>query len=218
MEKIIWIVSKFKEMKKKNNSGAEFEARLGYYKGNFVTDVGEAFFERVKKLLEESEYVTQTDVVEYHDYIYLHNNIKLRTRVIFDTMGMNMLKQTITKQRIRDVTFKEYGQPELCVRIQLSEENKYIGNLPGVVDTDYVRIVQRYSYTVGSWRYDFSRVSQGKTRMEAEENKRLSNFQHEIECELIDNDYINTKSASHIAKSILHKMTNITNCSWNLSE
>ena len=44
MEKIICIVSKFKEMKKKNNSGAEFEARLGYYKGNFVTDVGEAFF------------------------------------------------------------------------------------------------------------------------------------------------------------------------------
>lgn len=218
MNNITRIVKTFKELYKIQNSNVELEARLGYYRGHFVTDVGQQMFERIRLWLEKSDYVSDIEKIEYNDYTYVHEGKKLRTRVIFDTLNMEMKRHTITKNKIMDVTLQEHGPQEMCVRIQVSEENEVMGTLPSVVETEYVRVVQRYSYTVGSWRYDFSRVAEGATRMEAEDNKRVGNFHYEIECELIDPAYIENKSELHIAKSILCKMTDITQCNWNISE
>ena len=217
MQKLQEIVSTFRELQSKN-ANVEIEARLGYSQGKFMTNVGGDYWDRIRKLLEQSKYVDHREIVEYHDFIYSHNNKQLRTRVMFNSMAMEIEKETIQKKRIQDVIFREYGESGLSIRIQVSKEDPFTDNLPSVVETDCMRITQRYSFIVGSWRYDFSRVAVGKNRMDAEDNKRKSDFQYEIECELIDMNYLNNHTDKYIAKSILHKMTNITHCEWNLSE
>lgn len=195
----------------------EFEARLGYYKGHFVTNVGESFFNRIHDWVAKCPDITQTEKTEHHDFTYIHNGERLRTRVIFDAMDMNMKKHTVYKQRIKDVTLNAQNGSGLCTRIQLSSETPYLGTLPSVTSTEHMRIVQRKSYTIGPWRYDFSKVCEGKNRMEAEENKENCKFHYEIECELVDLSYLKTRNNEYVAESTLLKMTDLANTDWILT-
>ena len=64
-----------------------------------------------------------------------------------------------------DVTLQEHGPQEMYAYKFLKRMKSW--EPTSVVETEYVRVVQRYSYTVEVGGYDFSRVAEGATRMEA---------------------------------------------------
>ena len=192
---------------------AEVEARLGTFKGKFDPDVGMSFFERTKSWLEESEYVKTCEPTQHHDYFYTYDGEDIRTRVIFNSSDMKIEKATICKHKLcHSIVMSE--DSDVCFKLQLATETTRDIPETVIVEPHRVRIVSRYSYVVGPWRYDFSKVANGSTRLEAEDSKKNDVLTYEVECELIDLDYLSTRDANHVAKAFLCKMSDITLSSW----
>jgi hypothetical protein len=91
---------------------------------------------------------------------------------------------------------------ELDVRLSLKEEI-VVNDFPNLVESSFVRIKDRKSFTLEGWRYDFTKVCQAKTMSEAE--KANVHYEVEIEC-LEPMQLIQNESHTYLAVDFLQKI------------
>ena len=144
-----------------------------------------------------------------HDFHFLHDGRNHRTRVIFDCAHMSCKTETVIKTRVDDVLLPPSGarNQRFSLRAQLSTEVPCsTDSLPCVVTPTSVRILNRFSFTVGAWRFDLTAVASGASRSEAETNLRLRKFTYIVECEIWDRAYVQRRSSAYVTESALLKL------------
>lgn len=196
---------------------SELEVRLGTHSGTFDPNVGRGLFERLRTALELSEFVQTRTREAMHDYFFDSGGRRLRTRVHFDSRNMVCSVCTVAKAPVDQVLLPPAGSKQRhSLRIQLSSEEP-CADVPRAVTPVHVRIVSRFSYVVGAWRYDLSVVASGDSRREAERSLRERNFAYLVECELMDGSYLDSRSDAYVAESIVLKMASLcTTMHWDL--
>jgi len=212
------IVEKFYNIWKTSPTGTEIEleARLGKFDKDFPFSPGIHllyFNDAVKRFDKCTEWTKVEDWREEIDVI-LDGNI--RSRIYFD--GCKMCKQTIIKKKLFSNFFICTGRRAatnaacgMDIRVCVSSEEKVDTlTLPPFCQTQFVRKKQRKSYYFRHWRFDVSRVWEGKSRLQVDDAQQNMTPKYEIEMELIDpGPYFENKSVTHIAKSMLMKLWNV---------
>ena len=196
----------------------ELEARLGTIKDRkFVSGVTRQMVDDTLNMFTESPYVIgDSEWCEEHDYCYMHEGQRLRTRVTFDSDAMRMTMTTISKERIAAQDFANVRLGERCgkldVRVSLQSETAVV-SVPALAKPYHVRVKQRRRFACKreggvAWVYDFSMVWSGETKEIAELAQHSCEPTFEVECELVDKEaYLRDHTDDHIAQSLLMKMT-----------
>lgn len=214
----------------KKDRDMELELRFGKIEGNaFVASVPTNFMHQVVSFVETNNTtVWSTEWQQVQDYYYKNKHgLSIRTRVTYDTKNMKIKTEHISKDTVSRNTFNAVTNSEEFVpdiRISLSRETKVQQhNVPTCILPDFVRFRQRKSVFIGTrenptWRLDFTMSWDSTSRDSAELKQKNEVPLFEIECELLDRDYCNTRSDEHVALSLLLKakdlLENMSSINW----
>ena len=196
----------------------EFEARFGQFqssgKGHFTPGVSAQTLSTIEKMLESfTEWDSGTNWEDMHDYFYTHEGASIRTTVHFQHDSENFDMTHITKQTVNQVNLKRMGASltptSYDMRVSLNRECPH-KDLPPIVTPQFVRIKKRRSFSLKHWRFDLSRVWEGKTRLEAEMRQSKHEPIYEFEVEWVNpHEYLKMDSNhtnEYVATSLLLKM------------
>lgn len=212
------IVAEYRRRLSNGETDIEFEARLGTYTfdGRFESRVTDDDFWAFRRQALQYEGVTSTQY-QYHDFKYIHNGRMVRTRVAFDEGELNVKCTTIEKIVLKKVTIgidedanTDERSTRYAVRIQLSKEAPLKDVPTFVARTEHMRIVKRTSIISNSWSYDFSEVWCARTRFDCEQLVKDEDPGCEVELELIDVTYLNTRDDEHVSLGMLMRMQDFT--------
>ena len=148
---------------------------------------------------------------EHHDYFWKDEQGRtVRTRCRFDVHDLDVRPETVHKERVRTVRFREG-----CIdfKVCLSRERKV--DMEWLKDktcsTSLVRIQQRRRFVwKDAWAYEFSNVWQDTTRTGTERKRWSEPARNEIEIELLrERGYLSKHTDRHVAASMLMKITDL---------
>jgi|MDTE01.1.fsa_nt_gb hypothetical protein len=189
----------------------ELETRLGHSQSHgFATGVARETMDAIIEMMQSSPYVSGDDEwTECQDFLYTHNNIPHRTRVLYNTDDMSTQSTTIVKESIRKLDVGTNNGSD--IRVSLKKEVE-VPSPETCVATNLVRIKQqrRFKTLDKVWSFDFALVWSGRTKTEAEEMQCTKDPEFEIECELIDPaPYLAVHDDAYVATSLLLKMCDL---------
>jgi hypothetical protein len=185
---------------KQIKDSTEAEIRLGKASdASFNASIDESDFQHLLSFLQQfSQWKRQTPFERSIDYFFKWRNRTIRSSV---TTVHNQLKvDHVYKETTDSVLIK---LSDIDVRISLKEE-VHVHELPTFVNTDFVRIKERKSFYFNQWRYDFTKVWQGKSVSEAEQ---LSTPRYEVEVECLQPlDIIRRENHVYLAVDFIQKI------------
>jgi hypothetical protein len=188
----------------------EVEIRIGSIENRrFSNGISLANFERQLAMLEEyPEWDEKSDWEQHVDYFFMSGGVSVRQRVSQSFSGCSAIVKEVQAKTDLQIIFDEvFGvATDGAIRIQRSREIPIVVNQAAVLPT-FVRLVQRKSFLYnGQWRFDLSKVWEGKTFNEADRLKTTAPSNCEIEIEYIPGKARGYRSAPvFLAVSILLK-------------
>ena len=191
-------VNKITDFLKQVKDSTEAEFRLGKETSKFDASVPESeFFHLLEFLGNFQGWEKVTAFTRSVDYFYSWNGKNIRSTV-------STADNTIEVEHIQKKTTDSLVIPlgELDVRLSLKEEI-VVNDFPNLVESSFVRIKDRKSFTLEGWRYDFTKVCQAKTMSEAER----ANVHYEVEIECLEPmQLIQNESHTYLAVDFLQKI------------
>ena len=189
--------------------------RLGSYTdGRFTAGVTRDIFEQLLQDMQETQSLREdegwTEMIDYH--YTAQRDVKVRTRVSFDSQRMEMHTEHLTKESQQTVVFRraEEDAMEAC-RIAWAKETPY-PDPPQTCMPTFVRIKQRKTFRdvrhgVTVWSYELSKTWSAGSRSAVEHKQNMSPPTYEVECELIDEDgaYLASHTDEEVGASLLLK-------------
>lgn len=200
--------------KLKGFQNCELEARFGSIQsGKFQPGVARQVMDDIIESMQKSPFVQGDDAwKEENDFYYEYDGKQLRTRVSYDNDSMQVVPETTEKVLVaQSVTLRhaleDGGESDMNVRISLKTESP-VSKVPNSIKPNLVRIKQRKRFTTenNAWAFDFSMTWSGASKSEAEYSQMKHEPLFEIECELVDEDYLINRTDDYVAASILLKM------------
>jgi hypothetical protein len=199
------------------NECCELEARFGRITNDkFSPGIERAKMDEILEMMQKSPHVKGEDEwKEEIDFFFTHNDKNIRSRVEYDGSLMKVKTSATEKKSLHppiDFThiLSNGNRGDMDVRVSLKSEIPIpITDCPACVVPHLVRIKQRKRFVTenNKWAFDFSMTWSGKTKSEAETAQMNEDAVFELECELIENDLVDSKSAKYVATSILLKMS-----------
>ena len=185
----------------KTTPGAELEIRIGcVHKGKFSVGCSAEAFHRIHNKLCANKTIERTPWVHTQSFTYPSN-----IRVVHGshTAPIVMNKRCIAHRVIpsgNGVAFK------LSLASELERGDATLPRTNPI----FIRLRERRQFFHGSdgrrtWAYDFTRTQGAVTK----ELARIAPTVHEIELELIDPTYLKDMDARRIARSMLHRFTDL---------
>jgi hypothetical protein len=200
--------------RKSDMKTSELEIRLGRIcNGKYTSGVSRQLMDSAISLIETNTEMVSTDWCEFHDYFYnLPTGQKVRTRVSFNTDDLCIESSTVCKTKITDVTLSTTSHtantPDECdaLRISLSNEEPVRNEcIPTLVNTTFMRLQQRRSFTHNGFSFDFSLTWQAANKTAAEKKQQEEDPLFAFEIEITDPDYIKKHDDEWVAASLLLK-------------
>ena len=192
----------------RSNPNVELEARLGRFDGTrFVSGVTRSEMDAIMSMLQEADCIeSDGEWTETQDFFYIYRTSNMRTRVSYDADRMKTDMCTIEKKMLDcvDIVLGEHG-----IRVAVKFETPS-SHVPSAINTTCMRIkqTQRFSLRHSSGQryfvFDFSMTWSGKTKFEAEQKQQTENPTYELECELVNRDYLE-HTDDYISESLLLK-------------
>lgn len=197
----------------------ELEMRFGTLQanGHFVAGVPLQQYEEVARQLQKFggwEAVTNDGEAVIYHYLLPGSREPLRTTTVADHPSGHLVRHE-TKQRLLGQKFghtpRDLRQRGFDWRLSLSRERRVPAeSIPGLLNPEHVRIMQRNSYQRGRWRYDLSIVWSGRTHDEAERCQTVTGVtQFELEVECCDLAGLLALSDRKVAQDIMFKVADL---------
>ena len=195
----------------------ELEARLGYINPvdcKFRPGVPPDVFDRLLRAFElNGSWAATTEFAESRDVAHRVGDRLVRTTTAPD--GVTHCVKTVLGRAALCATGQRVtaAGAALDVRVSLAREELVLSrDLPPYVEPEWVRVKQRRSFSWGAWRWDFTRVWQAATFLEADAAVATQPPVLEVELELARPEaYLGTpgpsaRSPRHAAESLLLKL------------
>lgn len=179
--------------KYKNVKNLEMEIRIGYIEedDSFTTDIGENFFEKIKKTLEK------TPIWNNKKSIIENNLFSNGLRMSVDEEGNETV---IVKKKLCTLDFTFSGTP-FDIRISFSTENNVSIEEFNKDNINYQRHKKRDSFTYKCWDYDVTIVT----------SEEEVNYEIELEINMSLNAILNKMSPYYFLHSTFLKIEDIAN-------
>jgi hypothetical protein len=183
--------------------GAELEIRFGHvHNGKFIVGCSADSFHRIHSKLDANHSVQRTPWTKTRACTYPSN-----LRVVH-TDGKPAI--VITKQCIKHMIIQPHGYNQIAFKLSLSAELPCEDNNQPTTPPIFIRFRDRQQFFHGTgdrltWAYDFTRTHGAKTDILARQAQTI----FEIELEIIDATYIQEVDPRRIARSMLHRATQL---------
>lgn len=204
---ILPLIARYKQQ---HADGLELEFRFGQLtpEGVWKTGVSASFFSSTMQLLRAFKgWCSVEEQVYMHDYFYTVGDTRVRTTM---QIGKPCVVTHVKKSVVGHRPIRLHDAP-FHVRVSLKTEEEIEGGaLPVMVTPDLVRLKERTSFSLENWRFDFTRVWRGESRVKAEEQHMADNAEYEIEVEFIGSKaYLMTLTDEYMATSGLLKACSV---------
>ena len=176
---------------RRSNASVELEVRLGHLaeNGNFVANVGNAAWSRIKKAIDASP-IWGSTLQERETLDFFYGPIRSSRSISRD--GKIVLEHR-QKSRVSACTFSVDHAPDLLTgaRVAFSTETTIVeDDLPEIVQTtDLVRIKHRSTYQWKNWTFDLTKAWSAQNYPKAvalRDDKDTDHASYEVEIELGD--------------------------------
>lgn len=204
---ILPLVARYKQQ---HTDGLELGFRFGHTDANnaWKNGVSAAFFASSMQLLRAYKgWLRVEEQVWMHDYFYSVNDAQVRTTMsIGKPCVVTHVKRGVAGERhvrLHDSAFH--------VRVLLkTEEPMDATALPAMIKPERVRLLERTSFHLENWRFDFTRAWHGSSRLEAEEHNFNDDTEYNIEVRFTGSKaYLMTLTDEYMATSALMKACSI---------
>ena len=188
----------------------EVELRIGSMdEGDFVPGVPRAVFEEFHDDLERCLVPDPDGWVELVDYFYTtQRHQQARTRVTFDRYKLELGRVHVVKTKEASLRLQLADDDGSAVcRLALNREVP-LEHPPETCIPTHVRVQQRRRFCQRghhAWAYELSRTWSASSRSAVEQKQHSAEPVYEIECELVDLDYLRTHTDDHVARSLHSK-------------